>query len=152
MSIKTAKRIAARIMKCGQSRVCIIDAKAADEALSHDDVLSLINQGLITERPAKGVGRGKARFKQARKNAGRRRGKGSSKGTKFASVPRKTRWITKVRSQRIVLKKYKSKLQEGTYSGIYRMVKGNNFRDKKHLKEYLEKNVAGENKDKEESS
>ena len=140
MSLQTTKRVAARIMKCGTSRVKIVDQKKAEEALTHDDVVSLISQGFISERPKKGVGRGKAKFKQERKHSGRRRGKGSKKGTPFAAVSRKTRWIKKVRSQRIVLKNMKPKMVEGSYSGVYRMVKGNNFRDKKHLKTYLTEN------------
>ena len=140
MSIKTAKRVAARILKCGESRVKILDQKKAAEALTHDDIVTLIKERAIVKVPAKGVGRGKASFKQERKNAGRRRGRGSQKGTRYALMPRKTRWITKVRSQRIVLRQVKEKLTEGAYSSVYRMIKGNNFRDKKHLKLYLQEN------------
>lgn len=146
MSLDTARRVASRLLKCGASRVKILDAKKAEEALTSEDILSLVKQGLIFKVPVKGVGRGKAKFKQARVGAGRRRGRGSQKGSKHSLMPRKERWTAKVRSQRLLLKKARPLLVEGSYARVYRMVKGNNFRNKKHLKSFLEENKMLKNK------
>lgn len=136
MSIKTTQRLASRITGAGTSRVAIRDFKAAKDALTADDVRELLKSGGIEIRPQKGVGRAKAKAKQARKEAGRRRGSGSRKGSQFSKMNRKTRWVTKVRAQRKVLSNMKPRLTEGAYRELYSQVKGNMFRDKKHLLSY----------------
>ena len=136
MGLKTVKRLAADIMNAGESRIKFADSVKAKEALTRDDVRSLIQQGVIVRLQKKGIGRAKARFKQSRKHAGRRRGTGSKKGEKFSLVSRKERWMDKVRSQRRLLQHLKGSLNEGEFRKLYRMVKGNFFRSKKHLIAY----------------
>jgi large subunit ribosomal protein L19e len=133
MSIETTKRVVSRFSKVGESRVAIRDYKAAKEALTADDMRELIRTGAIEIRPQKGVGRAKATAKQARKEAGRRRGSGSRKGSQFAKTTRKDRWVRKVRAQRKVLTNIKARLADGAYRELYSQVKGGMFRDKKHL-------------------
>lgn len=148
MAIETVKRVTARIFKCGTSRVRILDEKRASEALTSDDVKALVSEGAVVIIQKKGVSRGKARFKQSRVHAGRRRGSGSSKGSKYALHSAKERWTLKARGQRKLLKTVKSKLASGSYRKVYRMIKGNNFRNKKHLQQYLQDNklIASANK------
>jgi large subunit ribosomal protein L19e len=133
VSIKTTKRLASRITGAGESRICIYDAKAAKEALTADDVRELLRNGAISVRPVKGTGRAKARFKQSRKEAGRRRGEGSRRGSEFAKTPPKKRWAQKVRSQRRLLSNLKPRLSKGAYRELYSQVKGNLFKSKKAL-------------------
>ncbi|MGB9577465.1 MAG: 50S ribosomal protein L19e [Candidatus Micrarchaeia archaeon] len=142
MSLYTVKRVAASILKCGESRVRIVDAKKAGEALTRDDVRQLIREGAVIELPKKGVGRGKARFKQARREAGRRRGRGSRKGTPNAAKNAKERWMRQVRSQRKLLRKLKNEIEASTYKKVYAMIKGNAFKNKKRLLAYLKENNA----------
>ncbi len=139
MGLKTVRRLASAILKAGGSRITINDPSKAKEALTRDDVRSLIAQGVITVVQKKGVGRDNARFKQSRLHAGRRRGKGSRKGAKFSTVTRKRRWIEKVRSQRKLLKilQESGALKKETYRKVYLMVKGDFFRNKKHLIAHL---------------
>ncbi|MBI5229150.1 50S ribosomal protein L19e [Candidatus Micrarchaeota archaeon] len=137
MSLKTIKRVAADILKCGTTRIRILDAKKASEALTREDVKGLINEGVIKKVPAKGIGRGKAKMKQERKLHGRRSGPGSKKGSRFALLSRKERWTRKSRAQRRLLKSMKNRLAKGAHKKVYLMIKGNAFRDKKHLKDYL---------------
>ncbi len=133
MSLQTTKRLAARILKCGESRVRILDAKKAAEALTAEDVRALASQGIIVALQKRGVGRGKARIKQSRKEAGRRRGPGSKKGENRANETRKERWMKKARSQRKILRAHKDSLGQGEHKKLYSMVKGNYFKSKKHL-------------------
>ncbi len=133
MSIKTTKRLVSRFSNVGESRVSILDAKAAKEALTADDVRELVKTGAIVIKKAKSGGRAKARLKQSRKEMGRRRGEGSKKGSGFAKTPEKTRWIKKVRAQRKMLSNLKSKLTDGAYRELYSQVKGNLFKNKKAL-------------------
>ncbi len=131
------RRLAASIANAGTSRVKILNPARAKEALTRDDVRSLIKQGVITVEQKKGVGRAKAAFKQSRKHAGRRRGPGSRQGAKYALVPRKARWVVKVRSQRVLLKSLKPRLEKGSYRDLYSKIKGNYFRNRKHLLSFV---------------
>ena len=45
MSVKTVRRVAGDILKCGISRIKILDAKRAMEALTREDVKQLIAYG-----------------------------------------------------------------------------------------------------------
>jgi large subunit ribosomal protein L19e len=137
MSVETVRRVAARIWGIGSSRVRIIDEKKAREALTSEDVKNLMRQGLVIKKAKKGVSRGRARIKIFRKKMGRGRGEGSRKGTKNAVKSLKQRWVEKVRSQRDFIKKNKQKLGVN-YRKAYKLVKGNFFRDKKHLKSFIE--------------
>lgn len=140
MSIKTVKRLASRALNCGTTRVRIVDLASAKEALTTDDVRTLIKEGAIERKPVAGQSRVKAEFKAKRKKAGRRRGKGSKSGAYYASQSKKERWMEKVRSQRLLLKQIKPRLVDGAYARVYRMVKGNNFKNKRTLNAYLTEN------------
>src|SRR3989338_4283272 len=131
MSMDTVVRIAADLMGCGTSRVRVLDPAEAEKAITRDDVRALIGRGAVVILPKKGVSRGKARFKQSRIQAGRRRGHGSRKGN--ATLSDKDRWIQKSRSQRRLLKSFKSRVPPDAYRKAYRMIKGNSFKSKKQL-------------------
>ncbi|MFH0922713.1 MAG: 50S ribosomal protein L19e [Candidatus Micrarchaeota archaeon] len=137
MSLTTVRRLAAGILEVGETHVKILDAKRASEALTRDDVRALIKDGVIVSTPKKGIGRSKARWKQARKKLGRRVGLGSRKGRALAKVSKKTRWMAKVRSLRKVLHNARPLMKKGGYRKLYLMVKGGYFRSKKQLAEFL---------------
>jgi large subunit ribosomal protein L19e len=137
MSLITIRRLAADVLEVGESHIKILDAKAASEALTRDDVRNLIKEGVIVSTQKKGVSRSKARWKQSRKKLGRRVGLGSRKGRAFAKVSRKTRWMAKVRSLRRVLHNARPLLKKGGYRKLYLMVKGGHFRSKKQLSEFF---------------
>jgi large subunit ribosomal protein L19e len=139
MSLKTVKRIAARLLKCGQSRIRIKDAALVKDALTSEDVRSLIQQGAIYRLPVKGVGRAKAERKAKRKQAGRRRGPGSDKGTPSATLTDKERWMRQVRGQRKLLKSFHGQVPAAEYRRVYMMVKGSAFRSRKQLLAYMNK-------------
>jgi len=132
MSVATTRRIAAKIMKAGESRVRIRpdDVQKAAQALTADDVRALIREGVVFMLPVKGVPRIRARIKHAKKRAGRRGGAGSKKGTMFSRVSAKAQWQARVRAQRRELRELRDakRLKDGTYRSAYLMVKGNAFR------------------------
>jgi len=137
MSLQTIKRVAARVLKCGKSRIKIVDEEKAGEALTADDVRDLAKSGAIKVKPETGTGRAKARKKDAKKRKRRRRGVGSVKGSKGDS---KKQWMQRVRAQRALLAKLKPLLKEGEYAKLYRRVKGNNFKSKKALLAFVHEN------------
>ncbi|OIO24533.1 hypothetical protein AUJ14_06035 [Candidatus Micrarchaeota archaeon CG1_02_55_22] len=140
MSLKTIRKLASRVFNAGVSRVRIRDNAKVKDALSADDVRQLEKEGAIELLPVKGVGRGKARKRDTRKKLGRRMGAGRRKGTSKAVMTPKTKWISKIRAQRELLHKLRPRLVEGAYGTLYRRVKGNNFRDRKHLLTTIEEN------------
>lgn len=138
MSMSMIRRTAARLLKCGKSRVVIADEKKAASALTADDVRGLIKQGVVRKTPSFSPGRAKAQARQARKRKGRGRGPGSKRGSQYAVVTRKERWMSRVRKQRALLSHLKTVLPDGVYHKVYRMIKGNAFRDAAHLHHYLQ--------------
>ncbi len=137
MSISTVRRICARVFDVGESRVKIMDTKRASEALTADDVRTLVKDKAVVIIASKGPSRAAARYKQSRLRSGRRRGPGSKKGT---SISTKDKWIMKIRSQRKLLFSLKLKVKHGEFRKVYRMIKGNAFKSKHALLTYLNEN------------
>ena len=144
MNLNVQKRISADLLKSGQNRV-VFDATRLNEikeAITKSDLRKLINDGAIKAKQKKGISSFRAKKLRLQKRKGKRKGPGSRKGTKTARTPRKRAWITKVRVQRrfIKLLKIKKLVASETYTKIYKMIKGNQFRSKRHLKLYLSEN------------
>jgi large subunit ribosomal protein L19e len=131
------KRLAASILKCGENRIWINpdELEQVAGAITREDVRGLIEDGIIRRNQAKGVSRGRARKRNQKRRVGRRTGQGSRKGTLHARLPKKRRWIRKIRSQRKVLRELRGekKISVSDYRRLYRKSKGGEFRSKAHL-------------------
>ena len=143
MNLKLQKKLASKIAKVGTSRIKL-DQKSGEElkeAITKEDVRSLINEGVIQVKNKKGVSRGRARKTHAQKKKGRQKGHGKRRGSQNARTNVKRTWINHVRSQRKLLKELKdqNKLKEVSYREIYNKIKGNFFRSKRHLVLYIKK-------------
>jgi large subunit ribosomal protein L19e len=143
MKLNLQKRLAARVLKIGESRVWI-DPNSAEEvskAITKQDIRNLIRQNIIQEKPKFGISRSRARLLHSQRSKGRRKGLGQRKGTKTARTPAKTAWINKVRPLRRTLKALLNAgaVNSKQYAEIYRKIKGNFFRNVGHLKIYVEK-------------
>ncbi|MGB9635439.1 MAG: 50S ribosomal protein L19e [Candidatus Micrarchaeia archaeon] len=138
MSLRTIRRLAADILKCGESRVYINPERLQDvaSALTRDDVKALIMQKVIRKLPKKGVSRYRGRLNDLRTREGRT-GEGSIKGRKNDY---KKRWMSKVRSQRKYLKQIKSTIQKSAYRMLYNKVKGGEFKSRSQLMAYVKEN------------
>lgn len=139
MSLEVQKKIASQLMKCGVSRVRFKDVKAAEEALTRNDIRDLINNGKIIKIQKKGSSKFRWRKKLEQKKKGRMQGFGSRKGTRNARAPEKKSWMETVRPLRKLLKNLRENDQITTpvYSKIYMRIKGGAFRSKSHLMLYL---------------
>lgn len=142
MSVKTVRRVASEMLNIGQSRIRILDAKRASEALTREDVRGLLKDKAVIALPKQGISRGKAKITQTRKQSGRGRGKGSKKGAMYAGVSKKELWMRKVRALRKTLTNNKFRLDSADYREIYNMVRGNAFRGRKQLTEFIMKRSA----------
>lgn len=135
MSIKLTRRIAARVMKRGESKIRIKkDAlEDANKAITADDVRAMIKSGKIYAIKEKHNVSLRSKVVRLKKFKGRRRGQGSRKGTHKArmSVDYKKR----IRGQRRVLKKLKSEnvIDNQTFKRFYALVKGGTFANKASL-------------------
>ena len=131
------RRLAAALLKCGEGRVWIDPASQEDleDAVTRADVRSAIKAGVIRRQPVRGTSRGRARRRAKEVARGRHSGPGSRRGTPFARVPRKERWIRRIRAQRDLLRELREKKQipPHVYREFYRRAKGGMFRSRSHL-------------------
>lgn len=139
MNLKYQKRLAADLMKCGVNRVKIKQSEEVEEALAREDIRELIDEGLIWKAPKKGQRKTEAKKRKKQKKKGRRKGPGSRKGKKGSRYRSKEGWMKKVRSLRKLLKDLRDNEQitRREYQDLYQKVKGNMFRNRKHLLYHL---------------
>jgi large subunit ribosomal protein L19e len=144
MQLKVQKRLAAEIIGCSQKRVWFDETKLDDikEAITKADIRSLINKGVIQEKPENKTSRGRIRKSKIQKSKGRQRGVGSRKGKSTARLSKKDAWMGRIRVQIEFLRSLKDKalVSKSDYSKLYMKCKGGFFRSKRHIKLYLEEN------------
>lgn len=128
------KRLAAKILKVGESKVWLNPTKIKDieAAITKIDVRKLIKKGYIKALAGK--------VKKPKEERKRRRGPGRKKGSKHAVLTAKERWISVVRPLREMLKELRAsnQIDKATYRKLYLLVKGGMFRSRSHLRIYLE--------------
>ncbi|MBS7645141.1 MAG: 50S ribosomal protein L19e [Candidatus Bathyarchaeia archaeon] len=134
MSLRIQRRLAAELLKVGESRIWIDPGsiERVEAAITRDEIKRLIHEGVIRRLPERGVSRGRVRSKP------RRRGPGSRKGS---TIDRKTLWINRIRRLRRILKRLRDskKISKDIYRRLYLLAKGGAFRSASHLKEYIER-------------
>lgn len=144
MDLKSQKIMAAKVMKCGASRVWIDPYRNADvsEAITLLDIRKLVCDGVIKKAPKTGTSRFRAKKIASQKKKGRRKGMGSRKGHLGTRSPRKENWMKRIRSIRkyILELKNENKITNKTYRDVYVKSKSGSFRSKSHVKIYLERN------------
>jgi large subunit ribosomal protein L19e len=137
MELAAQKRIAAKILKCGQSRIWIDPARLGDvaNAITAADVRRLISQNVIRTLPKRGTSKGRIRKIKLQKAKGRRKGHGSRKGSFGSRYIRKREWIKRIRAQRMLLKELlaNGKIDKLQYKQLYRKAGGGAFRSRAHL-------------------
>lgn len=137
------KRIAAKILKVSPKKIRF-DPNRLDEikeSITTIDVKSLIKDKAIKRSKEKGTSRARARKIRSQKSKGKRGGIGSRKGSSYARLSRKDRWITKIRAQRKFLKliKEKSIISKAEFKDIIKKSKGGFFRSVRHIKLHINK-------------
>lgn len=142
MNLKTQKRIAAKVLNCSPKRVVFDSASSQDikDAITRADIRNLVKSNVVTKVHEKNTSRSRARKIAIQKAKGRKKGTGSRKGKHSARLPSKRTWIAKVRLQRSFVKELKDKklISPKTYRDVYAKIQGGYFRNKRHIKLYLE--------------
>jgi len=137
MELNQVKGLAAKVLGIGKTKIRIKNAEKSSQAMTREDVRTLIKQGHITVLQKVGVSRARARNIRKQKKKGGRTGVGTRKGTKKSRMPRKDIWMKKVRALRRQLNAIKAELNPGEYRRLYKMVQGGYFRDRGHLLLYV---------------
>lgn len=135
--LSNQRRLAAALLKCGEGRVWIDHASQEElaDAVTRGDVRSAIKAGVIRRKRIPGTSRVRARLHAVELLKGRHSGPGSKRGTPRARLPKKDRWMRRIRAQRDLLKELRDgkKIPSAVYRAFYRRAKGGMFRSRAHL-------------------
>lgn len=150
VNLRAKKRLVSRVVGVGLSRVKF-DTESTDDiadAITRDNIRSLITAGVITIKPSGGTSRGRSKFKKAQKS---KRGAttGSKKGRKGARVGKKEVYVKRMRALRYRLKvaKERKEITNPEFWELYRKVGGNTVKDSAHLRGLIEQLKAARRKD-----
>ena len=141
MQLTNQKRLAAKILKCGENRVWVnpdyIDEIAS--SVQADDIREFIEEGLIRAKAINGTSRVRARTRLEQRRKGRQKGQGKRMGTSNARNPRKNRWMRTIRSQRRALKDLRDEEQinKSEYRRYYLKAKGGSYRSIAHMRSQM---------------
>ena len=141
VNLKTKRQLVSRILGVGLDRVKFDPEHLDDvaDAITRDNIRSLITANVIEIRPNKGTSKGRARFKKLQR--GKRGTKqGSKKGRKGARIGKKQVYVRKIKALRHQLKVSKSRkeIANESYWKLYKQVSGNQVRNLAHLRTLIE--------------
>ncbi len=145
VNLRAKKRLASRVTGVGVHRIKFDSDHLDDvaDAITRENIRSLITANTIQIRPFTGTSRGRAQDKKDQKN---KRGtkQGSKQGRKGARVGKKEVYVAKVRSLRRLLKiaKDRKDITNPEFWTLYKKVGGNTVRNKAHLRQLMEETVT----------
>lgn len=142
MQLENRKRLAAELLKCSPKKVIFDQSRLDDiqEAITKLDIRGLIAEGAIKKEKGGQQSRVRARKIKEQKKKNQQKGPGSRKGKKHARLDKKQAWMKKIRAQRKLLNEMRESelIDKQTFQKLYLKAKGGFFRNKRHIKLYVE--------------
>ncbi|HMK32271.1 MAG TPA: 50S ribosomal protein L19e [Nitrosopumilaceae archaeon] len=144
VNLKTKRRLVARILGVGANRIKF-DSEYLDDvadAITRDNIRSLLTANIIEVRPIKGTSKGRAYHKKSQR---RKRGtkQGSKKGAKGTRIGKKQVYVRKIKAlrHRLRVSKGRKEITNQDYWKLYRQVGGNQVRNIAHLRTLIEETL-----------
>jgi large subunit ribosomal protein L19e len=141
VNLRAKKRLVSRVTGAGVHRIWFDPDHLDDiaDAITRDNIRSLMTANTIKIKPFKGTSRGRAKHKklQHHKRGAKPGSKGGSLG---ARIGRKETHVNKIRSLRHLLKvvKDRKEITNDQFWALYKKVGGNTVRNKAHLLSLIE--------------
>ena len=145
VNLRAKKRLVSRIVGVGVHRIRF-DVDHLDDiadAITRDNIRSLITANTIRINRIVGTSRGRAKVRKKQRQK-RGRGQGSKKGRKGAREGKKEIHIRKVRALRYRLKvsKDRKEITNKEFWELYKKVGGNTIRNVAHLRSLIDEIVS----------
>ena len=141
MSLKSQRRLAAEILKVGETRVWIDPERIdyVETAITREEIRKLIHEKVVKPLPEKGVSRTRARVLAQKRKKGLRRGPGGKSGPTRSKITKKQAWINRIRPLRRRMCELKDSrtITESTYRRLYDMSESGVFESKADLERYI---------------
>jgi len=141
LSLKSQRRLAAEILKIGESRVWIDPERIdyVEAAITREEIRKLIHEKVVKSLPETGVSRARARVFAEKRKKGLRRGPGGKSGPARSKISKKEAWMNRIRPIRKHLTELKDSraIAESTYRKLYDMSESGVFQSKAEVERYI---------------